>query len=224
MEKDLKYEKYLDSLFKGCEDEMPKRQKQILDAAIKVFSKKGYQGSRTSEIAKEAKVSEGTIFNYYACKKDILIAMIFEIIKEFIKPMFHLSMENTNKANDKSSIEESLHRLMIDRLNLVRKNYPLIKTILIESIYHEEILEILSKELYPRLINLVNNYVEENIENGNFKNIDKKQISRSIISSTIGYLVLSNVVPDYFSGESDEEEIGKIVNVILYGIANEKYK
>ena len=224
MRKGSEYEKYLNRLFDGYENEMPKRQKQILDAAIKVFSKKGYQGSRTSEIAKEAKVSEGTIFNYYGCKKDILIAMIFEIIKEFIKPMCCLSMDETNKNNDKSSIEESLHRLMIDRLNLVRKNYPLIKTILIESIYHEEILEILSKELYPRLIDLVDSYVEKNIENGNFRNIDKKQISRSIVSSTIGYLILDNVVPEYFSGENDEDEVGKIVNVILYGIANEKYK
>ena len=224
MRKGSEYEKYLNRLFDGYENEMPKRQKQILDAAIKVFSKKGYQGSRTSEIAKEAKVSEGTIFNYYACKKDILIAMIFEIIKEFVKPMCCLSIEEINKNNDKSSIEESLHRLMIDRLNLVRKNYPLIKTILIESIYHEEILEILSKELYPRLIDLIDSYVEKNIENGNFRNIDKKQISRSIVSSTIGYLVLDNVVPEYFSGENDEDEVGKIVNIILYGIANEKYK
>ena len=224
MRKGSEYEKYLNHLFDEYENGMPKRQKQILDAAIKVFSKKGYQGSRTSEIAREAKVSEGTIFNYYACKKDILIAMIFEIIKEFVKPMCCLSMEEINKDNDKSSIEESLHRLMIDRLNLVRKNYPLIKTILIESIYHEEILEILSKELYPRLIDLVDSYVEKNIENGNFRNIDKKQISRSIVSSTIGYLVLDNVVPEYFSGENDEDEVGKIVNVILYGIANEKYK
>lgn len=39
-------------------------QKKIIDAAIKVFSEKGFEGATTSEIAQEAGVAEGTIFRY----------------------------------------------------------------------------------------------------------------------------------------------------------------
>jgi len=46
------------------EEEMSKRQWDILDAATKIFAEKGYAGSRTSDIAKEANVAEGTIFRY----------------------------------------------------------------------------------------------------------------------------------------------------------------
>lgn len=197
-----------------------KRKKQILIAAVKVFSEKGFQGSRTSEIAKEAKVSEGTIFNYYKCKKDLLIGILIETIVNVVNPIVILSYKKG--FEDKESIERSMHRLIIDRLVLLRENYQLIKTILVEAMYHRELYELLNKELYPKLITLIDSYVENNIDEGNFRNIDKSIISRSIISSIIGYVFLSNTLPESFGGKSDEEEVKKIVDVILYGIINKK--
>jgi AcrR family transcriptional regulator len=44
-------------------------QKKIIDAAIKVFSEKGFEGATTSEIAQEAGVAEGTIFRHFSTKK-----------------------------------------------------------------------------------------------------------------------------------------------------------
>ena len=53
-----------------------KRQRQILNAARQVFSKKGFAEATTAEIAKEARVSEGTIYNYFESKRDLLISLI----------------------------------------------------------------------------------------------------------------------------------------------------
>ena len=58
------------------EELLEKRKNQILEAAIQIFSKKGFEGSTTKEIAKKAKVSEGTIFRYFKTKKEILIHML----------------------------------------------------------------------------------------------------------------------------------------------------
>ena len=52
---------------------------RILESAIKIFSKKGFAGSRTSEIAKSADVAEGTIFRYFPKKDDILMEMILDV-------------------------------------------------------------------------------------------------------------------------------------------------
>jgi len=52
--------------------EKENKENKILKAAIKVFSKKGYDLATVDEIAKEAKVSKGIIFFYYK-KKDNLI-------------------------------------------------------------------------------------------------------------------------------------------------------
>ena len=52
------------------------RKKQILQAAAKVFAEKGFHSSTTKEIAEVADVSEGTIYNYFDSKDNLLMAMI----------------------------------------------------------------------------------------------------------------------------------------------------
>ena len=50
----------------------------ILDAALKTFVKRGYPETRVSEIASEAKVAEGTLYNYFKNKEDLLLALFDE--------------------------------------------------------------------------------------------------------------------------------------------------
>ena len=50
---------------------------RILDAALKVFSQKGFFESKISEIAIEAGVADGTIYLYFKNKDDLLI-LLFE--------------------------------------------------------------------------------------------------------------------------------------------------
>lgn len=45
---------------------------RIIQASIKVFSKKGYQGSSIDEIAEEAGMSKSTLYTYFKSKLDIL--------------------------------------------------------------------------------------------------------------------------------------------------------
>jgi TetR/AcrR family fatty acid metabolism transcriptional regulator len=55
-----------------------KKRKIILDAALKTFVKRGYPETRVSEIAAEAKVAEGTLYNYFPGKEDLLLALFDE--------------------------------------------------------------------------------------------------------------------------------------------------
>jgi len=45
---------------------------KIVQAAIKIFSKKGYHGSTMDEIAEEIGVSKATLYTYFKNKEDIL--------------------------------------------------------------------------------------------------------------------------------------------------------
>jgi AcrR family transcriptional regulator len=48
------------------------RRQQIIDAAVGLFVRKGFHGTTTREIAREAKFSIGTLYEYVASKEDIL--------------------------------------------------------------------------------------------------------------------------------------------------------
>ena len=48
---------------------------QIIEAAVKVFAKKGFYNAKVSEIARETRVADGTIYLYFKKKDDILISL-----------------------------------------------------------------------------------------------------------------------------------------------------
>ncbi len=56
----------------------------ILEAAIKVFAKRGFHHSKISEIARQAKVADGTIYLYFKNKDDILINIFEESLDRII--------------------------------------------------------------------------------------------------------------------------------------------
>ena len=65
---------------------MPKkaiRRESIIQAAIEVFSKKGFHAAGISEIAKRAGVADGTIYQYFKNKEDLFFSIPVEKTKEF---------------------------------------------------------------------------------------------------------------------------------------------
>ena len=48
------------------------RKQQILDAAIKVFSRSGFEKARMDDIAEESGLSKGTLYWYFKNKDEII--------------------------------------------------------------------------------------------------------------------------------------------------------
>lgn len=61
------------------------KRQRILQAAVKVFARKGYFAAKVSEIAKRAGVADGTIYLYFRNKEDILISLFDEIMAEHVE-------------------------------------------------------------------------------------------------------------------------------------------
>ena len=51
------------------------KQDLIRQAAIRTFSRKGFYNTRAEEIAREAGIAVGTIYNYFASKEEILLSI-----------------------------------------------------------------------------------------------------------------------------------------------------
>jgi TetR/AcrR family transcriptional regulator, fatty acid metabolism regulator protein len=52
------------------------RRRELLDAAVRVFARKGFHGSRVGDIAEEAGVAHGLLYHYFRSKDEVL-ATIF---------------------------------------------------------------------------------------------------------------------------------------------------
>ena len=115
------------------EDLTERRKTQIAEAAVKVFVKKGYEGSTTKEIAKKARVSEGTIFRYFKTKKDILLYVINLLTERVIAEL--------NREIEDMKIPRSIKNDIKASLSINNKNYDMFKVVIYEIQFHKDLQE-----------------------------------------------------------------------------------
>lgn len=74
----------------------------ILNAALKLFVENGFHGTATSKIAQEAGVANGTLFQYFKTKDELVIALYIQLKEE----LSEFVSENTAiNADTKQSIK-----------------------------------------------------------------------------------------------------------------------
>jgi AcrR family transcriptional regulator len=74
--------------------------KTISDAALKVFRERGYTGTRMADIANEAGIGKGTIYEYFKDKSDILRYTFEAYFKAFTKGAL-VAMSKDKRPADK---------------------------------------------------------------------------------------------------------------------------
>jgi AcrR family transcriptional regulator len=75
------------------------KRKHILFTAMKLFNEFGFHATPTSKIAKKAKVSVGTLFNYFPTKEDLIHA-IYGDIKYHSKSVFINQIRDCQTSHD----------------------------------------------------------------------------------------------------------------------------
>ncbi|WP_068675551.1 TetR/AcrR family transcriptional regulator [Oceanobacillus sp. Castelsardo] len=77
---------------------MNQKEKQIMDAAQKLFIIKGFRVTSIQDILREAKIAKGTFYNYFNSKNECLMAILDsvneEIKNERMKLVFHEELDD----------------------------------------------------------------------------------------------------------------------------------
>ena len=71
----------------------------ILFTAMKLFNERGFHNTPTSLIAKKAKVSVGTLFNYYPTKEKLILAIYLDI-KDHSKHVYRELIKDFDTFHD----------------------------------------------------------------------------------------------------------------------------
>lgn len=62
-----------------------KRRRQLLEASIKCFAEYGYQGTTTARLAKAAQVTEPVLYQHFASKHDLFVALLEQVGNEVLR-------------------------------------------------------------------------------------------------------------------------------------------
>lgn len=75
-------------------DVSKERRRQILDAAMVVFSQRGYDKARMDDIAQEAGLSKGSLYWYFKSKKDLMLALLDATTQEMVRAVREIGPEH----------------------------------------------------------------------------------------------------------------------------------
>ncbi|AFM23167.1 TetR/AcrR family transcriptional regulator [Desulfomonile tiedjei] len=102
------------------------QRREILDAALKLFSEKGYHNVSVHEIAKEAEFGIGTLYKFFANKEELYKALIMEVGEKF-----HFAfMQVLEQEQDPFQV---IKRFIAKRQELFSENLPVMRLYFAET-------------------------------------------------------------------------------------------
>jgi AcrR family transcriptional regulator len=194
-----------------------RRQKQILAAAMQVFSRKGLTAATIPEIARLAGVASGTIYLYYPSKRELFIAVIREMV-------ITLPLLNLITGLSGQGIEGILKNILQNRLDLVEGENISHLTSLMGEIQRDPELRALfcEKLIRPFLNTMEGFYRSQMASNERFRKLDPSVTVRAVGGTILGFIMLKSLEGD--TSPLDRLSRDKITedlsNYILHGLIN----
>jgi len=187
------------------------RRQDILEAGLKLFAEKGYNGSTTAEIARAAGVADGTIFRHFPTKKDLLIAVL--------EPKVLEGLVQLNKEHSEDTPTEFFRCFLRNRLELIKKNESLIRLMFAEAQYHIEVREALFNGIIGQAISITKPWFEKGVERGDFRALPFLPTMRSFMGMVMIYGLFGHVFIGLSPKKTIEEATDHILDLFLHGLA-----
>lgn len=192
----------------GFEKVKEKKKRAIKDAALSLFSERGFNEVKIEDIAKKAKVSQVTIYNHFGSKD----ALFRELIHEFATTEFQFYQEI---AAENMTFQEMFHKMMRRKMES-------------GSLFHPDmLLQVIQKD--PELREFIYRYQNETVlpwfleilENAQRKNEINPNLSKEMILLYIQ--MFSKFGEDYgvqLLEDDREKHIKDIITMFFYGLSN----
>ena len=159
------------------------RRNQILDAAAKIFAEKGFHRATTKEIAQAAGVSEGTIYNYFANKGDLVIGIITRLAKfDQLGSELPQAFQSDNRS--------FLTALFSDRTGRIEQNIEMVRAVLPEILINQELRERFYQQFVLPIAKLVEQAMQTRVEAGRIRAVNVPLTVRAVQAMFVGLLIL----------------------------------
>ncbi len=133
--------------------------RKIIDAATKVFAKKGFYNAKVSEIAQEAGIADGTIYIYFKHKDDILISLFEEKMQEVLDNMKkQISLE--------SDPLKKIEKFALVHLKLIQDNKDIAEIIQVELRQSSKFMKNYHNTKFFEYLDLIGRIIQEGQEKG----------------------------------------------------------
>lgn len=191
------------------------RRKQILDAALAVFSRKGYGEATIPDIAQEAGVAVGTMYNYYESKRDLLVSLVHNyVLTEPLKELFEQLAQEDERTSLQAIIENGLDWGSDDLRGFL--------FVFTEVLRDPELGEQFAGQFLASVLQSLEKYVAERVSSGDFRRVDHKVAARALCGMILGFLLLRQLEGEHSPTRATPlpEMTAELADIILEGFQN----
>lgn len=188
------------------------RRQEILDAAARIFAEQGYANATTREVADAADIAEGTLYNYFGGKREILLAIAGRAEAE--AAVILEDMDHLDSVEGMIALVERVLQILIAHL-------PSMRTLWIEAWADNEILgEFVTGKLVALHAHIAR-FIEEQVALKVFRPVDPALVSTMILGlvSAPIFPVLRGMIPPP-SSEELHTVAQLAVEMVLHGLWN----
>lgn len=183
-----------------------------MNAAIKLFSEKGFNNTSVDELARQAGVGKSTIYGYFHTKNEIFLAFCEDQIDFVFSDLY-------KKRDPDAPLKEQLLTLFMGQFRYVTKNYDFGRILAREMIFPKELTIEKSNDISERYLNALGEILTRAISRKELRNdLELLYISGHFYALYI--IVLSSWYERRFQSEQEiEQALEKLLTQAMEGLS-----
>lgn len=190
--------------------EREQRRGDILNAALTLFSQKGYDKTTMAEIAAASEFAVGTLYKFFKDKNDLYQALLAETVHDY-------ETQLVGALTGPGSEMERLHSFIDIGSHLFVKHLPLARVYFSQTaaafLFAAAGLEDESFLSYRRIVSALENVFRSGVEKGVFVNVDPSVLAMGLEGVHNGFLAALVRNPQAYS----PEQIAEYTKRVFFG-------
>jgi AcrR family transcriptional regulator len=188
-----------------------RRRDEILTAAARVFAEKGYANATIKEIAYEADVADGTIYNYFEGKHDLLLEIADRLIGE--------AMDQTISELSSRDPEAYVGAVLRNTVQFTRENRAFLQALATEIWTEEELQQRFFTQILTPVFTAGVQHLQAQIAAGEARPCQVEIVVPTIAGSLVAISLLRAVASNHFLADfTDDEIVDELTRLYSYGL------
>jgi AcrR family transcriptional regulator len=195
------------------ENTVENRREQIMEAALRVFAKKGFAGASNKDIAEEAGITPGLIYHYFESKEALLMAIYEDrspvnIIRTMPDRILKLPPEEFLCF----AVKQMLTGIEDEKF------LPLLRLYLPEAIYHPELAPFMTA-IIAQGSQFMEGYLAAKMESGELRKANPALVTELVMGGVMNMVMRRKVLHDPLTLKYSQDEIIEgVVSLALHGL------
>jgi AcrR family transcriptional regulator len=184
---------------------------RILQAAQRLFARRGYDGTTTRDLAQAAGVAEGTLFRHFENKKAILIEVA---TKGWVEILTDLLTELSEMGSYKAVAQVMRRRMM-----RISENADMMRVCFMEAQFHPELRDRIQSEVIMKMTDVAEAFFQTAMDRGIYRRTNPKIVAQVFLGMfAVAGFSHDTIMEPGASPQAMQEMAEGIADIFLNGV------